>query len=167
MQALAALAAEPVAALVDTMWIGRAGPLQLAAVAAAAAIFNLATKVINMPLAAVTTSLVAAATTATAGGNSGRCTWRGGGGRCGWQGSGSGPGAAAAPQAAVSGALCAGLAAGLLQGESAPSFMITWKPLSDNQNNFQLPPKNMSFSGVLARLPNSARQLVRYRGSHW
>lgn len=126
MQTLAALAAEPVAALVDTMWVGRIGPLELAAVAAAAAIFNLATKLINLPLAAVTTSLVAATAAAPATGKPGLCGWSGGGGLCGWQGGGGGtPGAAAARQAAVTGALCAGLAAGVLQGESAPVFSTT------------------------------------------
>ena len=58
-QTLIALAAEPLASLVDTIWVGRIGPAELAACAAANAVFNLVTKIINMPLTAVTTSMIA------------------------------------------------------------------------------------------------------------
>eukprot|EP00892_Ulva_mutabilis_P007725 jgi/Ulvmu1/5324/UM022_0118.1 len=118
---LATLAAEPMAALVDTMWVGRLGTAELAACAAAASVFNLATKLINMPLSAVTTSLVAAASApAEAAGRAGSCTWQrgAGAGTAAWAAAGSAAAAAVSPaqQAAVSGALCAGLAAGVLQG---------------------------------------------------
>lgn len=144
MQTLAALAAEPVAALVDTMWVGRIGPLELAACAAAAAIFSLVAKLINVPLAAVTTSLVAAATAAPAAGKAGRCTWRGGGGRCGWLERRPGGGAAAPDRkAAVSGALCAALAAGVLQGapdsKSAPRLSPIYRCRAWSPNSSQRP----------------------------
>ena len=132
MQTLAALVAEPMAALVDTMWVGRLGALELAACAAAASIFNLASKLINVPLTAVTTSLVAAASPSPplAAGKLGLCTWMtSAGGSATWalpatSGSGTALGASAVQQAAVSGALSAGLAVGLLQG-TAPACSRT------------------------------------------
>jgi hypothetical protein len=60
-QTLVALAAEPLASLVDTMWLGRIGPPELAACAAAQAVFNLVTKLVNIPLTAVTVSMIAQA----------------------------------------------------------------------------------------------------------
>ena len=66
LQTLVALAAEPMASLVDTFWVGRIGPAELAACAAAQTFFNLVTKLINVPLTAVTVSMIAQATAATA-----------------------------------------------------------------------------------------------------
>ncbi|GIL58180.1 hypothetical protein Vafri_13032 [Volvox africanus] len=59
---LATLAADPIAGLVDSAYMGRAGSAQLAAVGVALSIFNTATKLFNLPLLAVTTSTVAKAT---------------------------------------------------------------------------------------------------------
>ncbi|GLI66837.1 hypothetical protein VaNZ11_010796 [Volvox africanus] len=59
---LATLAADPIAGLVDSAYMGRAGSAQLAAVGVALSIFNTATKLCNLPLLAVTTSTVAKAT---------------------------------------------------------------------------------------------------------
>ncbi|EFJ50158.1 hypothetical protein VOLCADRAFT_88992 [Volvox carteri f. nagariensis] len=59
---LATLAADPIAGLVDSAYMGRAGSAQLAAVGVALSIFNTATKLFNVPLLAVTTSAVAKAT---------------------------------------------------------------------------------------------------------
>ncbi|GIL79303.1 hypothetical protein Vretimale_16462 [Volvox reticuliferus] len=59
---LATLAADPIAGLVDSAYMGRAGSSQLAAVGVAISIFNTATKLFNAPLLAVTTSTVAKAT---------------------------------------------------------------------------------------------------------
>ena len=60
-QLLASLAAEPLAGLVDAAYVGRLGPTQLAGVGVALSIFNSSTKLLNVPLLAVTTSAVAAA----------------------------------------------------------------------------------------------------------
>lgn len=54
-----ALTADPLASLIDTAFIGRIGPVELAAVGVSIAIFNQVTKVFNFPLVSVTTSLVA------------------------------------------------------------------------------------------------------------
>lgn len=54
-----ALAADPVASLVDTAFIGRLGPVEIAAVGVAIAIFNQASKVTIFPLVSITTSFVA------------------------------------------------------------------------------------------------------------
>ncbi|KAF7137412.1 hypothetical protein RHSIM_Rhsim07G0055700 [Rhododendron simsii] len=54
-----ALAADPVASLIDTVFIGHLGPVQLAAVGVAIAIFNQASKVTIFPLVSITTSFVA------------------------------------------------------------------------------------------------------------
>jgi Na+-driven multidrug efflux pump len=62
MQTLVALAAEPLATLVGSLWIGRLGSAELAACATATSIFNIGTKLLNVPLAAVTVSTVAHAT---------------------------------------------------------------------------------------------------------
>ncbi|KAL6957542.1 Protein DETOXIFICATION 43 [Sarracenia purpurea var. burkii] len=54
-----ALAADPIASLIDTVFIGRLGPVPLAAVGVAIAIFNQASKVAIFPLVSITTSFVA------------------------------------------------------------------------------------------------------------
>lgn len=54
-----ALAADPIASLIDTAFIGRLGPIQLAAVGVAIAIFNQASKITIFPLVSITTSFVA------------------------------------------------------------------------------------------------------------
>ncbi|KAI5576568.1 hypothetical protein BDE02_09G052300 [Populus trichocarpa] len=54
-----ALAADPVASLIDTAFIGRLGPVEIAAVGVAIAIFNQASKVTIFPLVSITTSFVA------------------------------------------------------------------------------------------------------------
>eukprot|EP00850_Spirogloea_muscicola_P001277 SM000004S15147 [mRNA] locus=s4:1564768:1569020:+ [translate_table: standard] len=54
-----ALAAEPLASLVDTYFIADLGPVELAAVGVSVSIFNLVSKVFNFPLLSVTTSFVA------------------------------------------------------------------------------------------------------------
>ena len=58
---LAALAADPLASLVSTAWVGRLGASELASVGVALSVYNAATKLFNMPLLAVTTSAVATA----------------------------------------------------------------------------------------------------------
>ncbi|CAI0393848.1 unnamed protein product [Linum tenue] len=54
-----ALAADPVASLIDTAFIGHLGPVEIAAVGVAIAIFNQASKVTIFPLVSITTSFVA------------------------------------------------------------------------------------------------------------
>lgn len=54
-----ALAADPVASLIDTAFIGHIGPTELAAVGVAIAIFNQVSKVAIFPLVSITTSFVA------------------------------------------------------------------------------------------------------------
>ncbi|GAB2238097.1 hypothetical protein Droror1_Dr00015999, partial [Drosera rotundifolia] len=54
-----ALAADPVASLIDTAFIGHIGPLELAAVGVSIAIFNQISRVSVFPLVSVTTSFVA------------------------------------------------------------------------------------------------------------
>ncbi|XP_050229373.1 uncharacterized protein LOC126678522 [Mercurialis annua] len=54
-----ALAADPVASLIDTAFIGHIGPVELAAVGVAIAIFNQVSKIAIFPLVSVTTSFVA------------------------------------------------------------------------------------------------------------
>ncbi|KAH9301983.1 hypothetical protein KI387_013566, partial [Taxus chinensis] len=54
-----ALTADPLASLIDTAFIGRIGPVELAGVGVSIAIFNQVSKVFNFPLVSVTTSLVA------------------------------------------------------------------------------------------------------------
>uniref|UniRef100_A0A383WIN5 Protein DETOXIFICATION n=1 Tax=Tetradesmus obliquus TaxID=3088 RepID=A0A383WIN5_TETOB len=58
---LATLAADPVASLVDTAFVGHLGAAQLAGVGMAINIFSSITRLFNAPLLAVTTSAVAAA----------------------------------------------------------------------------------------------------------
>ncbi|CAL0299497.1 unnamed protein product [Lupinus luteus] len=54
-----ALAADPIASLIDTAFIGQIGPVELAAVGVSIAIFNQVSKLAIIPLVSVTTSLVA------------------------------------------------------------------------------------------------------------
>ncbi|XP_065847843.1 protein DETOXIFICATION 42-like [Euphorbia lathyris] len=54
-----ALAADPIASLIDTAFIGHIGPVELAAVGVSIAVFNQASKIAIFPLVSVTTSLVA------------------------------------------------------------------------------------------------------------
>lgn len=54
-----ALAADPVASLIDTAFIGHIGPTELAAVGVAIAIFNQVSKITIFPLVSITTSFVA------------------------------------------------------------------------------------------------------------
>ncbi|CAA0812742.1 MATE efflux family protein 1 [Striga hermonthica] len=54
-----ALAADPIASLVDTAFIGHIGPVELAAVGISIAIMNQASKIAIFPLVSVTTSFVA------------------------------------------------------------------------------------------------------------
>ncbi|KAC9326659.1 hypothetical protein E3N88_45990 [Mikania micrantha] len=54
-----ALMADPIASLIDTAFIGHLGPVELAAVGVAIAIFNQASKIAIFPLVSVTTSFVA------------------------------------------------------------------------------------------------------------
>ncbi|CAK9139354.1 unnamed protein product [Ilex paraguariensis] len=54
-----ALAADPIASLIDTVFIGRLGPVEIAAVGVSIAIFNQASKVTIFPLVSITTSFVA------------------------------------------------------------------------------------------------------------
>eukprot|EP00250_Pteridium_aquilinum_P007817 c17462_g1_i1 orf=282-2039(+) len=57
--ALLALAADPLASLVDTAFIGRLGSVELAAVGVSIAVFNLVSKLLNFPVLNLTTSFVA------------------------------------------------------------------------------------------------------------
>uniref|UniRef100_A0A0D9XW22 Protein DETOXIFICATION n=1 Tax=Leersia perrieri TaxID=77586 RepID=A0A0D9XW22_9ORYZ len=54
-----ALAADPITALIDTAFVGHIGSAQLAAVGVSLSIFNLVSKLLNVPLLNVTTSFVA------------------------------------------------------------------------------------------------------------
>ncbi|KAK1552848.1 hypothetical protein Q3G72_024357 [Acer saccharum] len=54
-----ALAADPIASLIDTAFIGRLGPVEIAAVGVSIAIFNQASKITIFPLVSITTSFVA------------------------------------------------------------------------------------------------------------
>ncbi|KAK3017307.1 hypothetical protein RJ639_006906 [Escallonia herrerae] len=54
-----ALAADPIASLIDTAFIGHLGPVEIAAVGVSIAIFNQASKVAIFPLVSITTSFVA------------------------------------------------------------------------------------------------------------
>ncbi|CAK0735532.1 hypothetical protein CVIRNUC_000596 [Coccomyxa viridis] len=58
---LATLAADPIASLVDTAYLGRYGSSELAAVGVALSIFGTVTKLLNIPLLSVTTNIVATA----------------------------------------------------------------------------------------------------------
>ncbi|XP_072974827.1 protein DETOXIFICATION 44, chloroplastic [Typha angustifolia] len=57
--AVLALAADPVTSLVDTAFVGHLGSAELAAVGVSVSIFNLVSKLFNVPLLNVTTSFVA------------------------------------------------------------------------------------------------------------
>ncbi|XP_076884459.1 protein DETOXIFICATION 42-like [Bidens hawaiensis] len=59
------LMADPIASLIDTAFIGHLGPVELAAVGVAIAIFNQASKIAMFPLVSVTTSFVAEEDSAT------------------------------------------------------------------------------------------------------
>jgi hypothetical protein len=125
-QTLVALAAEPVATLVGATWVGRMGTMHLAACAAAISVFNFATKLINIPLTAVTTSLVATASAHSAflqqsPGNPGACSWRVGSARATWrinllEQQGLQASATREQRAAISSALVLGITIGVLQG---------------------------------------------------
>ncbi|KAJ8753873.1 hypothetical protein K2173_000127 [Erythroxylum novogranatense] len=54
-----ALAADPIASLVDTAFVGHIGSVELAAVGVSVSIFNLVSKLFNVPLLNITTSFVA------------------------------------------------------------------------------------------------------------
>ncbi|XP_074310566.1 protein DETOXIFICATION 42 isoform X2 [Silene latifolia] len=54
-----ALTADPIASLVDTAFIGRIGPIELAAVGVSIALFNQVSRIAIFPLVSVTTSFVA------------------------------------------------------------------------------------------------------------
>lgn len=54
-----ALAADPITSLVDTGFVGHLGSAELAAVGVSGAVFNLVSKLFNVPLLNVTTSFVA------------------------------------------------------------------------------------------------------------
>ncbi|XP_042377769.1 protein DETOXIFICATION 44, chloroplastic-like isoform X2 [Zingiber officinale] len=55
-----ALAADPIALLVDTAFVGHLGSAELAAIGVSVSVFNLVSKLFNIPLLNVTTSFVAA-----------------------------------------------------------------------------------------------------------
>ncbi|GAU17147.1 hypothetical protein TSUD_177770 [Trifolium subterraneum] len=57
--AAVALAADPIASLIDTAFVGHIGAVELAAVGVSASVFNLVSKVFNVPLLNITTSFVA------------------------------------------------------------------------------------------------------------
>lgn len=138
-QTLAALAAEPVATLVGATWVGRMGTLPLAACAVAVSVFSLATKLINLPLTAVTTSLVATASAHSAflqqsPGNSGTCSWQEsakGTWRGGLPDSNAAHDAPATQEqrAAISSALVLGFTVGLVQG-TTPHVHLLRAPLA-------------------------------------
>ncbi|KAJ6968113.1 hypothetical protein D5086_029059 [Populus alba] len=54
-----ALAADPIASLIDTIFIGHIGPVELAAVGVSIAVFNQVSKIAIFPLVSITTSFVA------------------------------------------------------------------------------------------------------------
>ncbi|MQM14596.1 hypothetical protein Taro_047531 [Colocasia esculenta] len=54
-----ALAADPIASLVDTAFVGQIGPVELAAVGVSIAVFNQVSRIAIFPLVSVTTSFVA------------------------------------------------------------------------------------------------------------
>ncbi|TYG52148.1 hypothetical protein ES288_D09G004900v1 [Gossypium darwinii] len=54
-----ALAADPIASLVDTAFVGHLGSVELAAVGVSVSIFNLVSRLFNVPLLNITTSFVA------------------------------------------------------------------------------------------------------------
>ncbi|KAJ4971649.1 hypothetical protein NE237_004748 [Protea cynaroides] len=54
-----ALTADPIASLIDTAFIGRIGPVQLAAVGVAISVFNQVSKITVFPIASITTTAVA------------------------------------------------------------------------------------------------------------
>ncbi|CAH9103277.1 unnamed protein product [Cuscuta europaea] len=54
-----ALASDPIASLIDTAFVGHLGSVELAAVGVSASVFNLVSKLFNIPLLNVTTSFVA------------------------------------------------------------------------------------------------------------
>ncbi|CAL5428344.1 unnamed protein product [Camellia sinensis] len=57
--AIAGQAIEPLALLMETAYIGRMGPLELASAGVSISIFNIISKVFNIPLLSVATSFVA------------------------------------------------------------------------------------------------------------
>ena len=61
LQGAAAMAADSLASLVSTAWVGRLGSEQLAAVGVASSLYLAATKLVNTPLLIVSVSTIAAA----------------------------------------------------------------------------------------------------------
>lgn len=57
--AVLALAADPIASLVDTAFVGHLGSVELAAVGVSISVFNLVSKLFNVPLLNATTSFIA------------------------------------------------------------------------------------------------------------
>ncbi|KAF8011344.1 hypothetical protein BT93_J1828 [Corymbia citriodora subsp. variegata] len=68
--AIAGQAIEPLAQLMETAYIGRLGPLELASAGVSMSIFNIVSKVFNIPLLSVATSFVAEDISRSAGSNS-------------------------------------------------------------------------------------------------
>ncbi|KAK4773575.1 hypothetical protein SAY87_028594 [Trapa incisa] len=60
-----ALAADPIASLIDTAFIGQIGPVELAAVGVSIALFNQVSRIAIFPPVSVTTSFVAEEDTTT------------------------------------------------------------------------------------------------------
>lgn len=71
--AIAGQAIEPLAQLMETAYIGRLGPLELASAGVSMSIFNIVSKVFNIPLLSVATSFVAEDVARSAGNNSAPC----------------------------------------------------------------------------------------------
>ncbi|KAF8011385.1 hypothetical protein BT93_J1865 [Corymbia citriodora subsp. variegata] len=68
--AIAGQAIEPLAQLMETAYIGRLGPLELASAGVSMSIFNIVSKVFNIPLLSIATSFVAEDISRSAGSNS-------------------------------------------------------------------------------------------------
>ncbi|KAK4833847.1 hypothetical protein QYF36_012267 [Acer negundo] len=64
-----ALAADPITSLVDTAFVGHLGSVELAAVGVSVSVFNLVSKLFNVPLLNITTSFVAEEQTLNSQGN--------------------------------------------------------------------------------------------------
>jgi putative MATE family efflux protein len=66
-QTLATLAADPLASLISTAWVGRIGAVELAGVGIALSVYGAFTKLLNMPLLAIVTGSTASALGASGG----------------------------------------------------------------------------------------------------